>query len=475
VRVGLGPVAANLLFLFAGAGLCAALGVSGPKLRSWLVDIGLSYMTGVAATGLALIVLLVVGIPFGVGTIALTSLALGGGGFLYARSRGRPVIERPVRGSLRDVFAGPRPDVLVVAVFVLVLAVFGAIALRTSLLTQLDQWDGWSIWTRKAVVLANFDGLSSDFFTNHAYTFMHLDYPLLLPVIEGVFFRAAGDINTQAMHAQLWLLLIGFAWAAAGVMSRVARPVVWAPVVLAAVIAPGVLGQLLSGYADVPMAIFIGLGAILVGGWLREREPWQLVLGVLMLGAGANVKNEGLVAAVALLGALTVVFLVQRSWRKALPVAGAWAGLGAAVLPWRLWQAANGVEGDLPIGKGLDPGFLGDRWSRVQPSIDGLNAQILDQAQWIYLVPLATGIVVVALWQRRTRPLASFYLLSGVLAFAAMVWAYVISSNDLAWHLNTSVNRVVVVIVFLAVAALLQVGATLDARRADDAVSPPGG
>lgn len=457
MREVVGPVAVNLLFLFAGLGICAGLGVAGPSLRSWAVTAGLAYMSGVAATGLALVTALTVGVALTSVTLAVTAVAIGAAGLAYARVRGRARSPAISTGRVRG-----RLDSAVIAVFALVLSVYGLLGLRKSLVTSLDVWDGWAFWTKKAIALVNFGGLETDLFAGRAYSVMHLDYPLLLPALEAVFFRAAGVVDTQAVHAQLWLLLIGFAWAAAAVLNRATRPVIWVPVVLAAVLAPAVSQQLLTGYADVPMALFVGLGAILLGGWLRDREPWQIVLATLMLAAAANTKNEGFVAAVALLVAATAVLVAQRSWRRVAAMLGAWAGLGLAVLPWRLWLAAHDLSSDLPVAKGLDPGYLTDRADRVGPSLRALRHEIFDPGQWMLLVPIAAAIALLVLLSRGARRVSAFYVLSGTLVFASLVWAYWISPYELGWHLRTSADRVVAVLFFIAVAALGQVAATLE-------------
>lgn len=474
MRASLGPIAINLLFLFAGAGICVAAGAVAAAGRSWIAAAGLSYMAGVAATNLVLIALLVLGVPFTLETVVVTSAALGAGGFGYARYRRLPVFARPreARRLRRRLTEAPL-DSSIVAVFVLVFLIYGTVGLLTSVVTPLDQWDGWSLWTRKALLLTHFDEIplasvssakASEFFGSGAYEFMHPDYPLIVPVLEAGFFRAAGEINTQAVHVQLWLLLVGFAWACAGIMSRTARPIVWAPVVLAAIQLSGTRDQLLTGYADVPMGIFLGLGVLLLGGWIRERERWQLVLAALMLGAAANVKNEGLMASVCVLAVATGVPLARRSWRDAISLLGVWAGLIAAVAPWRVWLAVHDISGDFPVAKGLSPGYLADRSERVGPSIDALTTQLLDQDQWMHLVPLALGVAVLAVLHRSARAVASFYLAAGVFTFGGLVWAYWVGPDALAYLLPTSADRVVVVIVFIAIAALLQIGAALDSR-----------
>jgi hypothetical protein len=450
--------------LVAGAGVLAALRVPVRGPLAWLGAVGLAYVTGIASTLLALTILLVAGAPFGLVTFAAVAVAIAAGGFGLAilRRRGKPPEPQPT-GSHRLRSAPRRPalDTVVVVVFVVAVAAISWYALDAMRSEPLTEWDGWSIWTRKAIMLVHTDTLSGDFWTGPAYEFMHQDYPLLVPLLEAVFFRAGAAIDTQAVHAQLWLLVIGFVWAAAWVASRVARPLVWAPLLLLVPLTPGLYEQVLSGYADVPVAMFLGLGVLLLGVWIDQRDPWQLWLGALMLAGAAGVKNEGLLGGVAALVCLTVLLLATRERSGLLRLAAAWAVFLVGVLPWRLWMAANDVTGDLPLDKGLSPSYLADRDDRVWPAVETLQGQLADQGQWLYLLPLGAALAIAGLVVGTRRRAAAFYLATGLTTFGGLVWAYWVSPNDLSWHLSTSADRVVASVVLVATAASLHLGGAL--------------
>src|SRR5207247_10348952 len=128
-----------------------------------------------------------------------------------------------------------RPSLSVNALIPLltVAAAVGAsvVALRAVGFRPLIEWDGWSIWGRKAEALFYFGHLSTDFFVSPAYTFMHADYPILVPVFESIQFRAMGRIDTETIHADFSLLLVTFVWALAFVTARDRPSLYWAPVV----------------------------------------------------------------------------------------------------------------------------------------------------------------------------------------------------------------------------------------------------
>jgi hypothetical protein len=130
----------------------------------------------------------------------------------------------------------------------------------------------------------------------------------------------------------------------------------------------------------------------------------------------------------------------------------------AGILPWRVWIEAQGIHGDIRLGKGLDPSYLAAHAGRVWPSVQSLYGQLIEQTSWLYIVPFGAAIAVVCLFIRQRRSLAAFYLATGLFAFVALVWIYWISPTvPLDFFLATSSYRVVSVVTAIAFATLLQV------------------
>jgi 4-amino-4-deoxy-L-arabinose transferase-like glycosyltransferase len=305
-------------------------------------------------------------------------------------------------------------------------------------------------------VLFHTGRLPTDFFASSAYAFMHPDYPLLVPVFESIEYRAIGAVDTRAIHLQFWLLLIAFVLAVLYLGFRRGTLLEWLPLAVVVAITPSVVSQIFTAYADIPMALFLSLGALLLGEWLTDRNVRKLALATLFLAGSASTKNEGLMAAIIVLvvaGAMTVIGKRRPDLRQLFFAAAAFA---AAILPWRIWLSVEGIHGDISIRKGLEPSYLADRTDRIWPSVESLYGQVT-QGGWLYAVPIAMSIALVCLLIRGRRSIAAFYLASGVLAFAALVWVYWISpTTPLSGFLSSSAYRVGAVLAALAFAALLQ-------------------
>lgn len=454
--------------MLAFAGLWILIGIGLVPLRglSVLAALGLAYMTGAALVPVVLVALLTIGVPVTLVTFFIVVLAcVVAGGFAARNFRVDAPQDSALWRWLRSWRSWPA-ETWVVAVFVALFGAYAVIGMLGVYESPLVGWDSWSIWARKAQVLTLHDSLFHGFFTNESYSFAHLDYPLAYPVWESLHFRAAGVFDIQDVLRHVWLLLVGSIWALAYLLRERVCPIVWAPVLLLALAAPGISGQLRDGYADVPMALFACLGVVALGMWIDREEAGLLPLATIMLAATANMKNEGLAATLAVLVVGGAIVLAGKLNVK--HYAAATGAVVVSLLPWRIWLAAHGIEGDMPVSKGLDPGYLLDRIDRVGPAIAAINGQFSDPERWLYLLPLATLAVVAAIVSGVGRRVAAFYLGCFLLVWAAFVWSYWISPHNLEWHLATSVDRVVSIPMLVCLAAVLHLSglllATLDWR-----------
>jgi hypothetical protein len=443
-------------FLFAGYGLLAGAGALSGALWPAVGAVGLAYMAGLAATMMVAIALAVLGVAVHVVTFALISLVVGATGIALALRRAGPRW-RPHRPAV----TGGRWTVerVVVAVILVALLVVAVLGYRWARPMPLTAWDAWSIWARKATILLDYGRLPSGFFGSSVYSTMHPDYPLLVPMLESLWFRVLGSADTQSLHVEFWIMLVAGLGAAAHLARPVTRAAIALPIAGFIAVIPSVTQQLMTLYADIPMAILLLLGVLALGRWIAERTTALLVLAVLFLGAAANTKNEGLTAAISALVAAGLVIGAGaprgRRLAQLRPLLIAAAAFAVTVAPWRLWLAAHHITGDMPIGQGLDPSYLSGRLSRLSPTFPALYDQ-LTASTWNLLLPLGLAVALACLTLRWARRPAAFYLLTGVGIFVTLLWAYVINPNEITWYLTTSVARTVDGIMFVAGAALLQ-------------------
>jgi 4-amino-4-deoxy-L-arabinose transferase-like glycosyltransferase len=319
-------------------------------------------------------------------------------------------------------------------------------------------------------------------FKSKAEGYIQAYYPLGYPLLLAAHMRSMGLYETSTVHVVVWVLLIAFVWAGAFLASQVTRPLVWAAMLPGTVFL--VYSQASTGYADIPVAIFLGLAVLATGIWLERRRRADLWVACLLLAGAVQIKNEGFTGALIIM-VVAGCYLLRASDRLAglreLAV-GAGGVVLLAILPWRLWLAANHIQGDHSLGKTFDPAYLVDHFKRVWPSLKALEAQITSQMGTSTLIVIALVLAVVRLRGRDRSPLSGFYLAVGLLYFLSLLAAYWTSPFDesgLPFYIETSVFRIVPGgLGFICVGAILHlsnVASSLTPRARGDTsrASPP--
>ncbi len=297
--------------------------------------------------------------------------------------------------------------------------------------------DGWMIWGLRARALFDFGHPVGPVFTSLAYP--ALQHPLWLPALEAVDFRFMGSFDGTLVHLQLLGLAAAFVGGAWVLLRRHVSSLLLAATLLAIVTAPAFFAQLQTNFADMPLAMLMGLGVATLGVWLSDGGTGLLAAAALLLGAAALTKNEGELFALAAYAAAAVV-----ARRSQLRMLGA-AALATFLidLPWRLWLQLEHVKiAEYSLANVVNPAYLRRASFRVGPSARELLAQIAHVSNWSYVVAFGVVGLLGALAAGRFRP-ATFGLVWLALSFAGLLVVYWISTNPLADHLDFSSDRTI--------------------------------
>jgi hypothetical protein len=445
---------ANALMFLAGVGLLPLLGIA----RSWreLVSrLGLAYFCGLAFVGVLAAQLALLRVSFGWIALASTAgvLLVAGGGRLWRTEP--PKLLRPSAGGLLAALA--------------VAAVLAEYA-RAFFVAPLDRYDAWAIWALKGHALYVLGWANPLVFASNSYHSAHLEYPIVLPSLEAIDFRAMGAFDPRLVHVQFWLLLVAAIWALWTILRDRVPPILsWASL-FALVLAPSLFDQLVSAYADVPLALFFAVGVAAAARWISTQERWTLALAVLAFGAAMGTKNEG--ALFVLTAFLGLGLAAPKRWR-ALAVA---AAVDVCVLvPWHVYTAIYGLKGtDFRLMDSFDSGLVSSRLHVAPIAFGALGEQMIDPRKWgllfiLFAVVLAAGFAI------GLRGLPVYALTIVVGSWLGLTWIYVISRLSYSHYLDITKERVISSVV-LAGAALTPLLATETWRyaREDKAESSNG-
>jgi hypothetical protein len=320
---------------------------------------------------------------------------------------------------------------------------------RAFAVAPLNRYDAWAIWALKGHALYAFGWADPVVFAGSEYRFANLDYPLLLPALEAIDFHAMGAVDTRLLHLQFLLFLVaGLAALAALLHDRVLPLLLW-PTLVAVALAPEVFDQLLTAYADIPLALVFAVGLAAAGRWLVANERWALVLATLCFAGAALTKNEGTLFVVAAL--LGLLLAARTRWR---PVALGAAAIVLVLLPWRIYVWIYDLHDiNYSVLDTFDFDHVSGRLGVGPIAFRTLGGEMVDPMQWGLLASLfVVALVAAVLSGRRRLPL--YAVTWAVISWLGLSWIYVITHFEYSSYLDSTKERVIASLV-LGGAALM--------------------
>ena len=336
-------------------------------------------------------------------------------------------------------------------------------------------WDDANIWSLRGLALYAHGELVPGIFRNPEFSFVHLDYPLLQPVLEASFLRGLGGVDTRLWHLELWILFAATLWTLGWLLTPYGRRWLWIVPVAVGLLSPLVFIDVTLGNADAFMAGLLACGVVSVGLWLQQGRLAYALLGALFLAGAANLKNEGLAFVVCVLVSATVAVLAAGvgGRRRSGFLAGSLVVL--CVLPWQLWLAGNPYAVNLtpPPWKAIqNPASLVDRLDFLWRGFEQIALQFASTPTWHLTIPSFIVLAAFLFQARIARPLVTFYVLAWLLGVLVIAYTYWVTPIfDLSGFETRTGPRIVSGVVFIGLAGLahmLQVAA-----RASQPVNHP--
>jgi hypothetical protein len=445
VRAEAGFVAAQLLLATPGAAVLLALGLIDARPRRVVAAIGPSYLTGIAVVMPLLVLALVVGLPFRALTVVAICAATTGATLLLARRcrTDLTVSNRFLSGRERLAVGAAALGLAGWAIWVG--ARFAHLAIHL---------DDARIWSLKSYALFHFDHLEQHVFLGAPYVLAHPEYPILQPLLHATAFRFAGTASSQADHLAIWLVIVAAFWTIGWALARPGRGAAWLLPLIAVACAPQIVSNVAIGYADLTCASLLAAGALMVARWVEDPRVSWIAVGALLLAAAANVKNEGLAGALAVLVASGAVCAASHTLRPAWRSWLAGAALTVALIaPWRVWLALHHVpNSDQPAFHVIaNPAYVAARAGRGEQATTYVLAQLT--GNWPRTVPVLLAVATAALIANRLRRVAVFWLATTVTVSFTIVFAYWTSRLPLSFHVE-SVDRTISGTVLIAACGL---------------------
>lgn len=365
---------------------------------------------------------------------------------------------------------------LLAAVLLAAVAVAAVISARTVAAEPHGGWDGWAIWNLHARVLARGGSEWRALLAAPQLAWTHADYPLLVPASIARLWAHAGETPAASalVSASLAASVLGMVVGAARLLAGAA--LAWlAGLVLVGT--PFFVTFAANQHADIPLAGYIvaSLALLALAHRTADGQGWIVLAGV-AAGLAAWTKNEGLLFAVVTAAAWTFFSFRGGQRRHILPF---FSGLGCALLPVIVFKVFIAPPNDLVTASMGDRlAGLGD-YSRHVRIMAAFIHEIPRFGEW-QIVPFIF-LVLALLGSGRRALIARDGMIAVTLGLmlAGFYTIYLITPWNLAWHLDTSLVRLLLqlwpaIILFWVLAVPDPTGATEEPHGAVRAESTRG-
>ena len=389
---------------------------------------GVALLVGAGSVGVVLCMAAPLGIRIGLPAFVSTAAVLAAGGLLAGR-----------RFRLDPDPRSATPPATVAGDVIVTVSAFALVAILGFALVggfRSSPWldDTWYFWLPKGRALDVLGltprlwhpNLALHMTFGHDYEslwFIRPDNPLCWSILLNLDMRFVGSIDMRAVDGQLALLLIAFLAAAARLLWGRVRLSILLPALLVIASAPEFLRQAQGGDADVPLAIYLGLGLLAAVGWIVQRNRFALALFLVFAATAIAIKSEGILEL--LLDVAIVSILAWRARRALLPLWGTLAAAIATSVPWFVWRALHGVSNVFSLRDALSPSYLREHTALLHGALHVLGSHLTSVHEWSLIVPLTLLLALAGFaHERRTAWLApvAFLGLTYVL-FAWITWA----------------------------------------------------
>jgi hypothetical protein len=324
----------------------------------------------------------------------------------------------------------------------------------------LPQSDGFNLYYFKANAFFT-DGSVVPYY-KHAAEFLYSfpAHPPLIPLSVTWLYLFIGQVqerSTLLLWPALYVSLLGTLYAL--VRTRTSRKQALWYVLFASFVAFGLRGEATgSGYTDMPLAVFLLLGAGCLWLWVGySRGAGALVAaGGVFLGAALLTKEEGLLDTMAALAAMLLLTWNRSKFRWGV----LWPGLGAGAIALAvasIWMAVRLAYRlpNLTVDLGAKLDFVGQR---LLPAITGLGLRAAPQLMLAVIV--IAGVILVRrrdpsfgqIFDRRFQFLAAMVLLM----LAGDVLGLALAPLEIHYQVSVTASRLVMQAMPLILLALVE-------------------
>ncbi len=349
------------------------------------------------------------------------------------------------------------PSLLLTALFVGAIALAAVNFVTYTFLQPLGSYDAFGIWNLRARLILTNAANWKIAFSPILYWNIHPDYPLLLTANVTRLWVLLGQLSPRApivLSGLFTFSLVGLLFAGVAELKDAGQGAIAGLVLLGT---PSLLLLAGSQTAEIPLLYYLLASATLLLLYSRGRQKPLLALAGLMAGLAAWTKNEGSLYLAALCATLVIVtFLTRDRSVDAKPFASRIGETVRSLIPFAIglllplvtllaFKLTLAPSGDLFTGQNVS-GILAKLTdlSRYRTIMVALGQDLWDLGRWgppILPILLVAGVLLFDGIRREDRWGLQIILLSSAITLLGYLSIYVITPHPLKWHLDNSLDR----------------------------------
>jgi hypothetical protein len=321
----------------------------------------------------------------------------------------------------------------------------------TILSDPLEWWDARSIWFFHAKMIWSAQSINLNAGWHHpSVQFSHVDYPILIPALAAQISYVLGYWNEYTPKLSLFLILIPPVFWIFSFYSRS-----FSFLFLALIFPFGLKSYLWNGGMDGYVALYAAVSMILIGRYFSNRRPLDLMSSISCLALVSNLKNEGILIGLTGTFAIVITWALSSKSRlidfKNIFSLHSLCWLSFIISPGILWSVFYkhqwGLINDLHIGTTAAFFRMMNRFS------DGVSFSLIlkniffydESAVWLALIVFLAAIIFLTI---KRRYIVSWIpaMITAITYYVCLIIIYLLTPQELGWHLGTSVQRVMLTV-----------------------------
>lgn len=320
--------------------------------------------------------------------------------------------------------------------FLCALIVGFAIYMKYFIINALGSWDGFRIWGIKAKFLYEMSPFWERVF-QLPHFMMHNDYPLFVPANFARLWHYSGGFYCDAPNifgliftfSSIFLLFFALkTFKNKGIAALYASILSLSPLFLANGAAQA---------ADIPLSFLYLCSAVSLVLFFEKNQTSYLALGTFFAGMSAWTKNEGMMFLLVYCGVLGCYFLFKREWRNIFALFLAFLPFAALISAFKhIAHTPNDVIWGITTLKTYNHLLDISKYILVVKTFFFMLFTRLN-IMFLLLIPLGAGIDIK---QKQKTPIILLFSIFLLMA-AGHFLIYLLSPHDLDWHLENSLDR----------------------------------